>query len=274
MKQLYQAYKTLADMIQYAQKGDKDMVLKLEQEFERLSTKPNLNSSVISIYENCRQSCSLMFTRFPGDKNRWIKDAINQFVRIPVHIDKKLEQRLKQVAWTYISKSKKADWDIPHTEAAAYYMKELIKAEGGNSRIFIPAIYLHDIGYSLAIKSDNPDMDSTYDKKPAHMKLGADAARKIVTGLEFYPVEIDQIVHLVEVHDELDKIKTFAEQMVFEADSLAQLDTKRVKPTWSKEDRGRWMERWQEKRVLLFKTETGIRLKDKLLPIALNYNYD
>ncbi|KYK26037.1 hypothetical protein AYK26_01155 [Euryarchaeota archaeon SM23-78] len=69
-----------------------------------------------------------------------------------------------------------------------------------------------------------------------------------------------------------DKIKTGDEQLVFEADSLAQIDVERVKPTFTKEDYLKFLEEYFEKdRVPLFKTKTSKKYLKELLPKAKAY---
>jgi HD superfamily phosphodiesterase len=59
-------------------------------------------------------------------------------------LDKETEGKLKAEALKYLEKGKPG-WDIPHTLASVYWMKRLIEKEGGDERILVTAMYLHDI---------------------------------------------------------------------------------------------------------------------------------
>ncbi|MFA6268813.1 MAG: HD domain-containing protein [archaeon] len=114
-------------------------------------------------------------------------------------------------------------WDYSHTLSAVKWIKEIIRYEGGNEKILITTMYLHDIGYFGALK-ENYTLDERIEAKKKHMFVGADMARGILSKLDYSPEEINKIVHLIEVHDNLDGSKSNNESKVIEADSLAQID--------------------------------------------------
>ena len=150
--------------------------------------------------------------------------------------NKKLEEKIKSVALQYLKKCRPG-WDILHTFASVYWMKQLLKHEKADPKILIPAIYLHDIGSADMFKKRKSNFKNQMELKAEHMKRGATLTEKILKNIkEFSPTEIKKIVHLVRIHDELEKIITKNEQLVFEADCLGQIDQDRVKPTFSKSD--------------------------------------
>ena len=182
-----------------------------------------------------------------------------------------LEKKLKAEVLVYL-KEGRPGWDIPHTLACVYWAKKLLKSEGGNPRIVIPAIYMHDMGYPFKQMRFNPKKNVNL--KIYHMKRGALLSKKILKKLgEFSKNEIKEISAIIGRHDDIDGIKEHAtkhEQLVFEADSLGQIDTKRVKPTFSKEERKEFIKRFQWNRATTFKTKTGKKFLKELLAKVKN----
>jgi len=153
-------------------------------------------------------------------------------------------------------------------------MRELIKKEGGNERILIPTIYLHDIGYPEALKQKKNDFDSHQTVKLLHMEIGVKIAETVLKELAFDSEEIKEITHLISVHDKYKLLSTFNEKIVFEADSLSIIDKGRVKPDFSKEEYEKFLEFYKKNQMPLFKTKTGKEALRKLWPIAKNYFKD
>ncbi|HNZ86684.1 MAG TPA: HD domain-containing protein [bacterium] len=162
------------------------------------------------------------------------------------------------------------DWDIPHTLTSVYYMKKLLKKEAGNEKILITTMYLHDIGYSW-IRGDLSTRDNVKKSKLDHMKNGVIFGRPILQKLGYSEEESKKILHLVGTHDNLDGVFDSDKQLVFEADSLAQIDIKRAKSNLSKDDRIRFINGFEKKRMPRFKTKTGIKLMNKLFKKAKKF---
>lgn len=187
-----------------------------------------------------------------------------------MELNKDLENKIKVKAIYYMSKSRPG-WNIPHLHTAVYYIKKLIAKEGGNKKILLPAIYLHDIGYfgELTRKYSYEDNEKV---KKSHMITGAIMSRKILKELNaFSDFEIKEISRLVSIHDNMNKIKDKNSQLIFEADSLAQIDIKRVKPNFNKENYLKFIKKFKEKRVPKFKTKTGKKYLKKFLPKIESY---
>jgi hypothetical protein len=152
-------------------------------------------------------------------------------------------------------------------------MKELIKGEGGDEKILMTAIYLHDIGYPGLLR-ENYTFEEVSDKttKEIHMKKGAETAEKILKELgEYTPDEIREIVHLVYVHDKIWQLSTHNEILVMEADSLSSLDRNRTKITLDKENMLKFLEHFERKRTPRFKTKTGKKILSRLLKQTKEY---
>ena len=67
-----------------------------------------------------------------------------------------LEPEVKSIALKILEQGR-GDWDVPHTLAVVYWMKKLIKKEGGDPKILVTAAYFHDIGYIDLIDWTNYD---------------------------------------------------------------------------------------------------------------------
>jgi len=183
-------------------------------------------------------------------------------------LDKETEEKLKKEAIKCL-KEGKPDWGIPHTLASVHWMRRLIEKEGGDEKILVTTMYLHDIGYPVFRKRYS--FDDVMQAKEEHVTRGVKIARRILKKLGYPSSEIDKIAHLIEIHDKLDEISTKDEILVMEADGLAQIDTEKVKPTLDKENHLKFLKHFREERIPRFKTKTGKKLLKQLFPIVEKY---
>jgi len=183
--------------------------------------------------------------------------------------DPKAEEQLKEIVLKILEHGR-PNWDIPHTLAAVHWMKELLKKESGDERILIPAMYLHDIGYSQ-VDATFTDFKSTVSASADHMRNGVIIAEPILKLLNFSEEETKEILLLVEVHDKVELITTPNEILIFEADSLAQMDTDRAVSNFNEEDRKKFLESFRQKRLNNFRTKTGKKLIKNLCEKARKF---
>jgi len=189
-------------------------------------------------------------------------------------LKKEIENLLKEKV-VKILKKDKSEWTLQHTLKVVYWVKKLIREEGGSPRILIPAAYLHDIGYIEADVGKREKMDKVYSKKLEHMKLGEKICRKILSEFDYYFTEdeIRRICSYVGKHDlaefENIKIDDHDFQLLIEADSLGGIDPS-LKPTFSREDIKRYLKHFEKVRIPLFKTKTGKRYLRKIYPRTLS----
>ncbi len=181
-------------------------------------------------------------------------------------ISQNLVDEIFAAALPYLEAGRK-NWDVPHTKACMHWMTELLKHEHGNARILMPAIILHDIGIH---KPTTQFADMMLAKKE-HMRLGAELAATILTRFPFEEEEIARIVHLVGMHDDLTKIQAEDEQLLFEADSLGQIDVQRVQPTQEGVWRQKFIEHFQKDRNPLLKTKTALKAHEYLWPTCVSW---
>jgi len=170
-----------------------------------------------------------------------------------------------------LSENARPNRDAPHLLAVNFYMEKLIEKEGGNPRILFPSADFHDIGW-VGLLSKGYSHGQVMSMQKEHMQAGAEMTRDILKETNaFSDDEIDKICSLILLHDELDRISWHNAQLLFEADSLAQIDTNMAKPTFDKTSYWYFLRRFEEKRAPLFKTATGKKLLAKLLPEAQQY---
>jgi len=187
-----------------------------------------------------------------------------------MELDQKIESQIKEKAFEYMKQSRPG-WNVPHLHAAIFYMKELLAHEGGDPRILLPAIYLHDIGYAGMLNEDY-SYDENKKVKKDHMIIGARVAKQLLIDIgEFSEDEIGKISELISIHDNLSEIKGQDAQLVFEADSLAQIDIDNVTPTFDKNSYSKFIDHFKNERVPIFKTKTGLKYLRQLFPKAEKY---
>jgi len=174
-----------------------------------------------------------------------------------MELNKKTEDKLKKEVLKYL-KEGKPDWDVPHTLSSVDWMRKLIKNEGGDEKILITAMYLHDIGYPKMKKGYK--WEDILNAKAIHGKKGAKIGLKILKKIGGYSdKEIKRILYLIETHDELDKISEKDEILVKEADGLSQIELDRTIGNLDKESHDKFLKNFKEKRMSTFKTKTGQR---------------
>ena len=167
-------------------------------------------------------------------------------------------------------------WDIPHTRAVVYYAEELAKAAGLDVLVFVTAALFHDVGYYGLFKdTDLSQYVNVRDKKALHMLVGARMAREFLERpeiIEYYsPEQIEQIVHLVGVHDDLGALSTVEELVFMEADTLGAIDLSRVIPTFDKDNGLKYIESLKTRRLSRFISDLGKQYATALLPAFEEY---
>ena len=195
-----------------------------------------------------------------------------------MNLSKELEEKVKLEAMKYLEKGK-PNWDIPHTLRAVYWMKELIKREGGDEKILVTAMYLHDIGYPNL--QEGYDFNDLINSKKDHSKLGALEAEKVLGNLEeFSEDEINKISRLIANHDNKELILTLNPKadeyshnqiLVRESDGLSKLDWYNVTPNFDKENVAKYLEYYKQRTVPCFKTETGKKFLKEVMQKAEEY---
>lgn len=146
-------------------------------------------------------------------------------------------QKLWDVSKEYLTRCREID--LPHARISLDFALRLVREEGGEEDIVVPAIILHDIGYSVISEKDlykkttffsvykGDKRGDTYSTqlKEIHMVEGAKLAREILASVK-YPINlIDEIVDIVRNHEDLygkpvDEDKNLNKIIVGDADRL------------------------------------------------------
>jgi len=136
-----------------------------------------------------------------------------------------LEKAIAAKARPILEKGRQGDWD--HTLRAIEYARRLLKGEDGDVDIVIPALYLHDTGWSTIDYQDFLDAPPAKKKEvrslQLHMAESARMATEILKDLDFTPDKTATIAAIIAVHDEPDKIvalNDISATLVMEADRL------------------------------------------------------
>lgn len=188
-----------------------------------------------------------------------------------MQLDKKIEGLIKNKALKLLV-SGRPNWDKKHTLSTVKWMRELINKEGGNERILIPAMYLHDTGYEQLPKGYSHKFMLKNKRKWDHGKAGASIAEKFLPKLNYFSDnEINKICFLIENHNKHDNINEKDRQLVFEADSFGQIDYENCPPNYDYENLKIFLNTTFKERTGLIKTKTGKKILKELLPKAKKY---
>jgi uncharacterized protein len=141
------------------------------------------------------------------------------------HLPEALEQSIRKRAKFYLSKGRPGDWE--HTLRALKYGRILINGEGGDPFFVIPALYLHDIGWSQIDYNEWIIMPAQEQEKSQaallHQERGADLAEKILKDLDYDLRLTTKISDYIRVHDQPERILSLdclQAILCFEADRL------------------------------------------------------
>jgi len=161
--------------------------------------------------------------------------------------------------------------DVAHTRRVVAYGKALLDREPGNPLVVVPALILHDTGWSKVDFSDFVDAPAVDKKDTAsvrlHMHHGADIAREVLEAVGWDPAEIQQIADIIAVHDAPEEIKALRNlnaTLVFEADWLdkyGKASQKRYSEIFSDEGKIEELNRYLDKnKYVWFQTKTAKKL--------------
>ena len=117
--------------------------------------------------------------------------------------------------------------DDGHARITLKYAKELVELEDGNEDIVIPAIILHDIGYSQILRERRMlifDRDATNEEREAvrykHQAQSVKLGEKILKELNYPDDMIPEILEIISKHDTRKGFISKEEGLVRDADKL------------------------------------------------------
>jgi hypothetical protein len=184
-------------------------------------------------------------------------------------LELKIEKKLEAEIFSDLKRGR-PDWDLPHTKAVVFYIKEIIKYSPSikiDQTVLIIAAYAHDWGYAHYFNTNKPlTYDQINEAKRHHMDTGSKKIFKLLDCSDFDFLSDSQknrIVHLVKIHDNLRNIHDSDERILVEADTLGGLDINKIKPTFNKASNDKYLAEVKTLREPLFITDYGkLKLKE------------
>jgi HD superfamily phosphodiesterase len=136
-----------------------------------------------------------------------------------------LEEAITAKVKIYLPKGRPGDWE--HTLRVVEFGKILVAREKGNPFFVIPALYLHDIGWSRTYYDDWLSTPFSKQEKCQaalfHQKKGSELAGEILEDLDYQPELALKILEYIEVHDQPERVfalNCLQATLCFEADRL------------------------------------------------------
>ncbi|MBN1188849.1 MAG: HD domain-containing protein [Dehalococcoidales bacterium] len=136
---------------------------------------------------------------------------------------KEIFEKIWEIAFPYQDKRD----DTGHAEVTLRYAGKLLEVEGGDEDVVIPAIILHDVGWSQLPRERRMlifDKDAAEDQKKGavmeHQAESARLARTILRQVDYPEKLIDEIVEIVSQHDTRKGFISKNEGLVRDSDKL------------------------------------------------------
>lgn len=172
------------------------------------------------------------------------------------------------------------NWDKPHTQAVVHYLKKILSITPNlvvDKIVLLIAAYAHDWGYSRLYSNGQPvNIKRDSPEKIAHMTIGAQKVTELLQN-DFFNFltkrQKQHVVHLVKIHDRLERLTTINELILMEADTLGGLDTNFVKPTLDPQANKKYLNGIKKIRLAKFITNYSKKEFKRLFKLRQNY-YD
>lgn len=111
-----------------------------------------------------------------------------------------------------------------HARISCQYVVQMLELEGGDARVAVPAILLHDLGWSEIPEEDQraaygPN-SSDADLNRVHEVEGARLATAILEDVAYPPALVEEIRRIILTHDSSPEARTLEEAIVKDADKV------------------------------------------------------
>lgn len=111
-----------------------------------------------------------------------------------------------------------------HTRVAVEFARDLLRREGGDERIVLPAMILHDVGWKCVpedrqLEAFGPNVRCS-ELNRVHEREGAAIAEGILKEVRYDEDKIEEIVAIVEGHDSREIPISLNDKIVKDADKL------------------------------------------------------
>ncbi|MEW6375984.1 MAG: HD domain-containing protein [Thermodesulfobacteriota bacterium] len=115
--------------------------------------------------------------------------------------------------------------NLIHTKIALQFALRLLKQEGGDEEVVIPAILLHDVGWKTIPENLHLTAFGPYPSNPTlarvHEVKGSKIAMAILKGLHYPPEKVEEICQIIRGHDTRKKPISQNDRIVKDADKLS-----------------------------------------------------
>lgn len=156
--------------------------------------------------------------------------------------------------------------NLLHTRISLRYALRLLKKETGDEEVVIPAVLLHDVGWSavpehLHLTAFGPNLSNPQWTK-VHEKEGAKIARTILERLRYPPQKLEEICRIIRGHDSRKRPISFSDRIVKDADKLWRYSQKGVAIDTDrfKKSRTEWLAYLEEQIDRWFFTSTAKKI--------------
>ena len=134
--------------------------------------------------------------------------------------DRPVFRQIYQLAQPYLN----TRYNDVHTEISMQFAWQLLKAEGGQDSIVIPAIILHDVGWkrvpaALHLKAFGPGATSP-ELNRTHEMEGVKIAKEILEKINYDEGKIAEILQIIDGHDSRKDSVSINDSIVKDADKL------------------------------------------------------
>jgi len=177
---------------------------------------------------------------------------------------------IKEYALKHLAQGR-ADFDVPHTQAVAYYASLLASEAGVDTHVLETVAWFHDMGYAgLFDEQGSTEYNNVMDRKALHMERSTTLTKEFFRTSEaarfFSRKQIARVIYLVSTHDDLENLSSFDQFVFMEADTLGAIDLQRVPFAFDHENGMKYITKMRERRVPRFVTPLGKTLLGELLP--------
>ena len=114
--------------------------------------------------------------------------------------------------------------NLIHTRISLRYAIQLLKIEGGDEEVVIPALLLHDVGWKivpeeLQLTAFGPTLTNTKLRR-VHEVEGTRIAREILETLHYPPEKVKKICRIIQGHDSRERSISLSDRIVKDSDKL------------------------------------------------------
>lgn len=114
--------------------------------------------------------------------------------------------------------------NLIHTRIALRYALTLLQSEGGDEHVVVPAILLHDVGWTVIPEPLHLDAFGPNPSNPKLMKIhereGVKIAKSILDRLHYPRKQIEEICRIIRGHDSRKRPVSVNDRLVKDADKL------------------------------------------------------